>query len=94
MNQYEAIIIIDSELAEDARTSLIERFKNMIDSAGQLGKIDEWGDRKLAYPINDKTDGYYLLVNFSAPPDFPSELERVLKITDGILKFLIIRKDD
>ena len=94
MNKYETIFIIDSELNEEARMPVIERFKSLIESNGQLESIDEWGSRRLAYPVNDKLEGYYVLVNYSAPPDFPSELERVFKITDNILKFLIIRKDD
>ena len=94
MNKYETIFIVDSELTEEARTPVVERFKNMIESAGQLESVDEWGIRRLAYPVNDKLEGYYVLINYSAPPEFPSELERVFKITDGVLKFLIIRKDD
>ena len=94
MNKYETIFIVDSELSEEARAAVIERFKNMIESNGQLEGIDEWGNRRLAYPINDKPEGYYVLVNYSAPADFPSELERVFKITDSILKFLIIRKTE
>ena len=94
MNKYETIFIVDSELTEEARTPVVERFTNMIASNGQLEAIDEWGVRRLAYPINDKSEGYYVLVTYSAPPDFPSELERVFKISDSILKFLIIRKDD
>ena len=94
MNKYETIFIVNSELTEEARTPVIERFKNLIESNGQLESIDEWGTRRLAYPINDMPEGYYVLVNYSAPPDFPSELERVFKITDSILKFLIIRKED
>ena len=94
MNKYETIFIVDSELSEEARAAVIERFKNMIESNGQLEGIDEWGIRRLAYPVNDKPEGYYVLVNYSAPPDFPSELERVFKITDSILKFMIIRKTE
>ncbi|MCL2058902.1 MAG: 30S ribosomal protein S6 [Oscillospiraceae bacterium] len=94
MNKYETIFIVDSELNEEARAPVIERFKNMIESNGQLESIDEWGTRRLAYPINDKLEGFYVYVNYSAPADFPSELERVFKITDSILKFLIIRKED
>jgi len=94
LNKYETIFIVDSELTEEARTPVVERFTNMIASNGQLEAIDEWGVRRLAYPINDKSEGYYVLVTYSAPPDFPSELERVFKISDSILKFLIIRKDD
>jgi len=94
LHKYETIFIVDSELTEEARTPVVERFTNMIASNGQLEAIDEWGVRRLAYPINDKLEGYYVLVTYSAPPDFPSELERVFKISDSILKFLIIRKDD
>ena len=94
MNKYETIFIVDSELTEEARAPVIERFKNLIESNGQLEEIDEWGVRRLAYPINDKLEGYYVLVTYSAPPEFPSELERVFKISDNILKFLIIRKDE
>ena len=94
MNKYETIFIIDSELNEEARAPVIERFKNMIETIGQLDSIDEWGTRRLAYPINDKLEGYYVFIAYSAPADFPSELERVFKITDSVLKFLIIRKND
>ena len=94
MNKYETIFIIDSGLDEEARAPVIERFKNMIESNGQLDSIVEWGTRRLAYPVNDKMEGYYILVTYDAPTDFPSELERVFKITDSILKFLIIRKSE
>ena len=94
MNKYETIFIVDSELTEEARAPVVERFKNLIESNGRLEEIDEWGVRRLAYPINDKPEGYYVLVTYSAPPEFPAELERVFKITDNILKFLIIRKND
>jgi len=93
LNKYETIFIVNAELTEEARAPVIERFKSMIESNGQLESIDEWGSRRLAYPINDMLDGYYVLATYSAPPEFPSELERVFKITDSILKFLIIRKD-
>ena len=92
VNKYETIFIVDSELTEEARTPVVERFKNLIESNGQLESIEEWGVRRLAYPVNDKLEGYYVLVNYSAPADFPGELERVFKISDSILKFLIIRK--
>ena len=94
MNKYETIFIVDSELLEESRVSVIERFKNLIESNGQLESIDEWGVQKLAYPINDKLEGYYVLVNYGAAADFPMELERVFKITDSILKFLTIRKHE
>ena len=93
MNKYETIFIVDSELDEESIKGNIEKFTDLINSNGQLDSIEEWGNKKLSYPVKDKNDGYYVLVNYSAPPEFPRELERVFKITDGILKFLIVRKD-
>ena len=93
MNKYETIFIVDAELNEEARAPLLERFKGMVESNGQLESIDEWGTRRLAYPINDKLEGYYVYIAYNAPPEFPNELERVFKISDSILKFITIRKD-
>ena len=93
MNKYETIFIVDSELDEESLQANIEKFKALIESNGELESVEEWGNKRLSYPVKDKNDGYYVLVNYSAPPEFPRELERVFKITDGILKFLIIRKD-
>ena len=64
----------------------------MVSANGTLDSVDEWGKRKLAYPINDETEGYYVLMNYSCEPEFPAELDRIAKITDGILRSLIIKK--
>ena len=93
MNKYEVIFIVDSLLSEEAIKSTVEKFKALIEDHGEVESIEEWGNRRLAYPIRYKNDGYYVLVNFSAPPEFPQEFERVMKITDSILKYLIVRKD-
>ena len=93
MNKYETIFIINSELDEESIKANVERFKTMIETNGEIESIEEWGNRKLSYLIKDKSEGYYVLVNYSAPPDFPRELERIFRITDSILKFIIIRKD-
>jgi len=93
LNKYEVIFIIDAQLEEEGIQGLVEKFKNLIETSAQLENIDEWGKRKLAYSINYKNDGYYVLANFSAEPDFLRELERVFKITDGIIKSMIIKKD-
>lgn len=93
VNKYETIFIINSEVGEEATKALVEKFKGLLETSAQLENVDEWGKRKLAYPINDLTEGYYVLANFSADTEFPKELERIYKITDGILKFIIIRKD-
>ncbi len=93
LKKYETIFIIDSEVGEENTKALVEKFKTMIETSAQLESIDEWGKRKLAYEINDKVDGYYVLVNFLSSPEFPAELERVYKITEGILKYIVIKKD-
>ncbi len=93
MNKYETIFVINSQFDEEKINGLVEKFKNLIETSAQLENIDEWGKRRLAYPVDDINEGYYTLVNFSAEPTFPQELERIYKITEGILKYLIIRKD-
>lgn len=93
MNKYESIFIIDTDVGEEGIQALVEKFKSLLESSAQLESIDEWGKRKLAYLINDKSEGYYVLVNFSAEPEFPRELERIYKITDGIIKYMVIKKE-
>ena len=91
---YETIFIIDASLEEDAIKALTEKFTALISKNGTLESVDEWGKRRLAYEINDKTEGYYVLANFKADGDFPKELDRQFRITDGILRTIIIRKED
>ena len=93
VNKYETIFIINPEVGEDNVKALVEKFKNLLETSAQLESIDEWGKRKLAYEINDLTDGYYVMANFSADTSFPHELERIYKITDGVIKYLVIKKD-
>lgn len=94
INKYETIFIIDANLDEEKITALVDKFKSLISDAGEIISVDEWGKRRLAYPINDITEGYYVLVNFACRPDFPRELERVYNITDGILRSIVIRQDE
>jgi small subunit ribosomal protein S6 len=89
---YESVFILAPELSEEERKSILEKFSDLISKSAALEGIDEWGKQKLAYPINYKTEGYYFLANFSCEPDFPKELERNFKITEGILKYLVIKK--
>jgi small subunit ribosomal protein S6 len=91
--KYETIFIVDSSIGEEAVKEVVEKFTNLIKEAGEIEKIDEWGNKKLAYEIKDKSEGYYVLVLFEADTEFPQELERIYKISEGILKYLIIRKD-
>ena len=94
INKYETVIIIDNSLQEEEINALVEKFKSLIETEGTVESVDLWGKRRLAYPINDLNEGYYALINFSAKPTFPQELDRILKITDGILRFIIIKKED
>lgn len=93
MNKYETVYIISSTIDEEQVKALIEKFSNLVSGHGELEKVEEWGRKKLAYEVQDQKEGYYVLMNFSANPDFPAELERNFKITENILKYLIIRKD-
>lgn len=93
VNKYESIFIISTQIGEENIKALVEKFKNMLETSAQLESIDEWGKRRLAYEIDENNEGYYVLANFSAESTFPHELERVYKITDGIIKYLVIRKD-
>jgi small subunit ribosomal protein S6 len=95
MNKYESIYVIRPTVDEEGIKALIERFNNLIQQeGGQVENVDEWGKRRLAYPIDDLNEGYYVLVNFSAESDLPEELERNYKITDDILRYLTIRLDE
>ena len=92
--KYETVFIIKPNLSEEETAALRDKFTSLIDQNGTLGEIDEWGKRRLAYPIQDLNEGHYVLVNFESAPDFPAELDRVYKITDGIMRSLIICKDE
>lgn len=95
MNKYECIYVIRPSVEEEGIKTLVEKFSNLIvNEGGQVDNLDEWGKRRLAYPIDDLKEGYYVMMNFSAPSTVPQELERVFKITDDILRYLTIREDD
>ena len=95
MRKYETIFILDCGIEEEAQKALIERVKGEIEGAGgTIETLDEWGKKRLAYAINFKTEGYYVFIEFEAGPDIPMALERIYRISEGILKGLIVRKDD
>lgn len=93
-NSYETLFIVDAQLAEDEIKATVEKFTALIESNGTLGEISEWGKRRLAYPINDKNEGYYVLVNFEAESAFPAELERLFGIDDRIMRSIVIRHEE
>ena len=86
--KYEVLYIIDATIGEEGIAALVEKFKAMVEAEGTLTNIDEWGKRRLAYEINDMTEGYYVLMNMETKPEFPAGLERVMKITDGVMRCL------
>ena len=92
VGNYEAMLVFSVKESEDAAKALVEKFKALIEKNGTVESVEEWGKRKLAYEINYETEGYYALYNFSSEPEFPAELGRVLNITDGVLRSLIIKK--
>lgn len=96
MNRYELTYIIDTALEEEARKELIEKISSLIaQNGGEVEKVDEtWGKRRLAYPINDKPEGYYVLVTMQAPAELPKEIERNLRINENVLRSLVIKVEE
>lgn len=92
--KYETVFIVNPNLSEEDTAAMVEKFKALIETNGTLGEVEDWGKRRLAYPINDLNEGYYTLINFESQPDFPAELDRIYKITDGIMRSLIVCKDE
>lgn len=94
LRKYESIFIVNPELDEEATKSIIDKIKNLVESKAELENIDEWGKRKLAYQINYHSEGYYVLMHFVAKPEFIQELDRVYKITEEIIKYIIVKRKD
>lgn len=92
--KYELMYIINPNLSEEETSAVVEKFKALVEQNGTLEEMEEMGKRKLAYEINYISEGYYVLVKFTSGPDFPAELDRVLGITDGILRSLITRRPE
>ena len=94
MTKYEAIVVlsVNNKTDEDVQ-SLVEKFKALIEKNGTLESVDEWGKRKLAYLINKESEGYYVLFDFESEAEFPAELDRIYKITEGVMRSMIIKKE-
>ena len=88
---YETMYIVDSTGSEETTAALVNKFKTLIEQNGNIESFNEWGKRKLAYPINDMTEGYYVLVNYTAEPSFVAELERIFNITEGVMRSMTTR---
>lgn len=89
---YESMVVFSVKAGEEAVTALVAKFKELIEANATLAEVEEWGKRKLAYDINYETEGYYVLYHFESKPDFPAELNRVLNITDGVLRSIVVAK--
>ena len=93
MNKYEVVYIIDPAVEDEARKALINRFNELITgNGGSVDKVEEWGKKRLAYAIDYKTEGYYVLVNFQAEAELPKELERNLQISDSVIRYQVIKQ--
>ena len=92
--KYEVLYIINPTLGEVGIAALVEKFKAMVEAEGTLTNIDEWGKRRLAYPIEKFTEGYYVIVNFQSEGNFPAELERLFGINDSIIRSIVIRLEN
>lgn len=94
MRKYEALLILVPNLEEEARNQLLDRFKGIVEKDGTITNIDEWGTRKLAYEINNYKEGYYVVMNFETTQDVVKELDRVSRISDSVMRHMIIREDE
>ncbi len=90
---YEAVYILNPSLSEEAIAELVAKFKGVVENNGTVTEVDEWGKRRLAYPINDLMEGYYVLMTFNSAAAVPAELDRIFRITDSVMRSLIICKD-
>ena len=93
IGNYETVMVFSMAKGEESVTALCDKFKALIAENGTTTNVEDWGKRRLAYPINDESEGYYLLVEYTSAPAFPAELDRIFKITEGVMRTLIIAKE-
>ncbi len=94
MINYEVMLILDPALEDDKKDATVETVKGIIAAEGEVGNADTWGMRKLAYPIQKKSEGYYVVIEFKAEPTLPKELDRRLRISDNVIRHMIVNKDE
>jgi len=92
--KYETVFILNPNLGEEGLALTTEKIKNLVETSGTLEKFDAWGSKRLAYEIDKQKEGFYFLMEYNADVSFPLELERVFKITEGVMRYLVIRLDD
>ena len=91
---YETIMVMSTKLDEEASKATVQKFVDLISTQGTVESVDEWGKRRLAYAINDEVEGNYVLINFKAEGSIVAELNRIYAITDGLLRTIVVRKED
>jgi small subunit ribosomal protein S6 len=94
MRKYETLFVLKANIEEATRAELIEKFTGIINNDGEVTNVDEWGTRKLAYEIEKLNEGYYVLVDFKANPELPKELERNFRISDDVIRYVVINKEE
>ena len=94
MRDYELLFVLDPSLDEETKANLVETVKAVINAGGEAGEADVWGDRKLAYSINKKNTGYYVVIPFKAEADLPKELDRRLRINENVMRHIIVCQDE
>ena len=90
---YEVLYVLNPRMGEEDTAALVARFKELAEGRGAVSEVDEWGKRRLAYPINDLEEGYYVLMTFSSDPAFPAELDRLMRINVSVMRSIIVAKD-
>lgn len=93
INSYETMFIVDPQIGEEEIKATVDKFTALIAENAEIGEVNEWGKRRLAYPINDIPEGYYVVVNFKSEPAFPNELERLFGISDKIMRSIVVKLD-
>ena len=94
MNKYESVVIVNPNLEEESIKNLIKKFSDLINTDGKVTSVEEMGKRKLAYEIKKQKEGFYIVLKFEAKPELISELERVYRITDEVIKFMVIKEEE
>ncbi len=91
--KYETLFIVNPTLGEEEISALVQKFQSLVEANGTVDKVEDWGKRRMAYAINDLHEGYYTLIQFTSAPEFPAELDRIYKITDGVMRSIIVSLD-
>lgn len=93
-SKYETVFIVNATLAEDQIAAIVEKFRALVEANATIEKVEDWGKRKLAYPIDDMPEGYYTLISFTSGREFPTELDRIYNITDGVIRSMIVKIEE